>query len=98
MCKVVYVCMRILCILYLLFIYVLLLCIIDLFYVFIYQLYLFITLSNFFGHKILTFIGLIEHSYFFSIPYLPVVLPGGQQTGEGSIWLFLTFLMFFNDH
>ena len=86
---------KIVCILYLLFMYVLLLCIIYLFYAFIYQLYLFITLNNFFGHKIMTFIGLIIIIifFFFYIPYLPLVLPGGQQTGQGSTWLSVTFLM-----
>ena len=58
-----------------------------LFHVFIYQLYVFITLNIFFGHKILTFIGFKKHSYFFYIQYLPLVLPGGQQTSQGSIWL-----------
>ena len=53
----------IVCILYLLFIYVLLVCIIYLLYVFIYQLYVFIIVT-FFGHKILTFIRLKKHSYF----------------------------------
>ena len=46
--------------------------------------------KHFFGHKILTFIGLKKHSYFFYIPYLPLVLPGGQQTSQGSTWLSLT--------
>ena len=64
------------------------LCIIYLFYVFIYKLYAFSTLNNFWGHKILTFIGL-----FFYIPYLHLVLPGGQQTGQGSTWLSFMFLM-----
>ena len=41
-----------------------------------------------------TLLGPLEkHSYFFYIPYLPLVLPGGQQTSQGSTWLSLTFLM-----
>ena len=46
--------------------------------------------TKLFCHKILTFIGFKKHSYFFYIPYLPLVLPGGQQTSQGSIWLSLT--------
>ena len=91
MCKVVYMYVySIVCILYLLFIYAFLWCIIYVFHVFIYQLYVFITLNVFFYHKILTFIGFKKHSYIFYIPYLPLVLPGGQQTSQGSTWLSLT--------
>ena len=42
------------------------------------------------GHKILT---LTKHCYLFYIPYLPLVLAGGQQNSQGSTWLSLTCLM-----